>query len=408
MKNILFFFAENTRFAWDVLTISRSLRRFFLQKKQQKIAVWLETSSQFRCRLRDQISENMINCRFLGEQNGRLAWDVLTISCSLRKKNIKRRKWTICLTRPHNFAACCTLKLMKKLIRKLIRFFKNQRLGWDVLTISRSRWRFLPKKCQKFTFRLRRPHNFADRHGRRIDRYVSKTDVWLETSSQFRFEVCPKMKNSLDFFFWRKTGVWLETSSQFRVLSGVFSMQKETNNQKAKIAVWLETSSQFRCRLRDQISWKNDKLPAFLWGGKTGVWLETSSQFRVLSGAFFFFFLKKKKKPKDESWRLPGTSSQFRGWFRTQINEKKHKKTDQIFQKRAFGLRRPHNFAACCALKLMKNLRRKRIRFFKNGRLGWDVLTISPSRGFLFSALKNCKTDVSLETSSQFGRPTRS
>ena len=59
---------------------------------------------------------------------------------------------------------------------------------------------FLSNKCQKWTFRLRRPHNFADQHGRRIDRYVSKTDVWLETSSQFRFPICQNMINSLYFF----------------------------------------------------------------------------------------------------------------------------------------------------------------------------------------------------------------
>ena len=59
---------------------------------------------------------------------------------------------------------------------------------------------FLFKKFEKRTFRLRRPHNFADRHGRRIHRYVSKMDVWLETSSQFRFQMCPKIKNSLIFF----------------------------------------------------------------------------------------------------------------------------------------------------------------------------------------------------------------
>ena len=46
---------------------------------------------------------------------------------------------------------------------------------------------------------------------------------------------------------------------------------------------------------------------------------------------------------------LPETSSQFRGRFRAQICEKNHKKTDQIFQERAFGLRRPHNFAISLA-----------------------------------------------------------
>ena len=61
------------------------------------------------------------------------------------------------------------------------------------------------------------------------------------------------------------------------------------------------------------------------------------------------------------------TSSQFRGLLRAQINEKIGKKTDQIFQERAFGLRRPHNFAACCALKLVKYLIRKRIRFWRTG-----------------------------------------
>ena len=143
-------------------------------------------------------------------------------------------------------------------------------------------------------FRLRRPHNFADRHGRRIDRYVSKTDVWLETSSEFRIQICQKIIHGL--YFLCKTGVWLETSSQFRVLSGVFSWNKK--KQKAKIAVWLETSSQFRCRFRDRISEKKYKLSVF-WGGKTGVWRETSSQFRVLSGVFF-----SKKKLKDENGRF--------------------------------------------------------------------------------------------------------
>ena len=102
---------------------------------------------------------------------------------------------------------------------------------------------FFQKKCQKWTFRLRRPHNFADRHGRRIDRSVSKTDVWLETSSQFRFQRCPKMKNSLIFFLW-KTGVWLETSSQFRVLSGVFSCKK-TKNKKQKMPFGLRRPYNF-------------------------------------------------------------------------------------------------------------------------------------------------------------------
>ncbi len=44
-------------------------RRFFFQTKNNqkaKIAVWLETSSQFRRRFRDQISEEMIICMFFG------------------------------------------------------------------------------------------------------------------------------------------------------------------------------------------------------------------------------------------------------------------------------------------------------------------------------------------------------
>ena len=65
---------------------------------------------------------------------------------------------------------------------------------------------------------------------------------------------------------------------------------------------------------------------------------------------------------------LPETSSQFRGLLRAQINEKIDKKTDQIFQERAFGLRRPHNFSIPLAFFLQKNVR--------NWRFAWDVLTI--------------------------------
>ena len=134
------------------------------------------------------------------------------------------------------FRGLLRAQINQKLIRKRIRFFKNGRLGWDVLTISRSRWRFFCKKnvrngrfawdvltilqtdtvvesivtFQKRTFGLRRPHNF-------VFKCVQKWKiVW--------------------FFLW-KTGVWLETSSQFRVLSGVFSFKKIIKKQKWPIGL---------------------------------------------------------------------------------------------------------------------------------------------------------------------------
>ena len=100
---------------------------------------------------------------------------------------------------------------------------------------------------------------------------------------------------------------------------------------------------------------------------------------------------------------------------------KQYKKTDQIFQERAFGLRRPHNFAVSYFFCL-KNL--------KNGRFAWDVLTILQTdtvvasivafqkrtfclrrpHDFVFKCVQKWKifgfllrkTSVSLETSSQF------
>ena len=101
---------------------------------------------------------------------------------------------------------------------------------------------FLQKKCQKWTFRLRRPHNFADRHGRRIDRYVSKTDVWLETSSQFRFQRCPKMKNSL-ISFCGKRAFGLRRPHNF-AFSPAFFLAK-TKNKKQKLPFGLRRPHNF-------------------------------------------------------------------------------------------------------------------------------------------------------------------
>ena len=140
-------------------------------------------------------------------------------------------------------SVCCALKLVKELSRKRIRFFKNGRLGWDVLTISPSRLLlFLFKKFEKRTFRLRRPHNFADRHGRRIDRYVSKTDVWVETSSQFRFQMCPKMKIIL-FFFGGKRAFGLRRPHNF-AFSPAFFLAK-TKNKKQKLPFGLRRPHNF-------------------------------------------------------------------------------------------------------------------------------------------------------------------
>ena len=289
-------------------------------------------------------------------ENGRLAWDVLTISCFspalffLEQKKWKKTKMDELPETSSQFRGWFRAQICEKNHKKTDQIFQERAFGLRrPHNFAISLAFFLFKKFEKRTFRLRRPHNFADGHGRRIDRYVSKTDVWLETSSQFRFQICPKMINSLYFFLW-KTGVWLETSSQFRVLSGVFSFKTKIIKSKNGRLAWdvliisLPVSrSNF---------WKKNKLSVFFWG-KRAFGVRRPHNF-VFSPALFFF----SKKNEKRKWTI--------------------------------CLRRPHNFAAGFALKFVKKIIRKRIRFFKNGRLGWDVLTISRSR-LLFFCLKKLK-----------------
>ena len=88
----------------------------------------------------------------------------------------------------------------KKQVKKTDQIFQERAFGLrrpQNFAVSLVFFLFLKK--WKRTFRLRRHHNFADRHGRRIDRCVSKTDVSLETFSRFRFQMRPKMKDILIF-----------------------------------------------------------------------------------------------------------------------------------------------------------------------------------------------------------------
>jgi hypothetical protein len=61
---------------------------------------------------------------------------------------------------------------------------------------------------------------------------------------------------------------------------------------------------------------------------------------------------------------LPQTSSQFRGLLRAQINEKIDKKTNQIFQERAFG------FRGLLRAQINEKIDKKTAQILKNGRLG--------------------------------------
>ena len=154
-------------------------------------------------------------------ENGRLAWDVLTISRSLRRFFFfffffKKQEWTIGLRRPHNFAAGFALKFVKH-------FFFLWKTG--VWRETSSQFRVLSgvyfsKKNtytkQKWTIGLRRPHNFAAGSGHFLKQLT---------------------RNCSDF---SRTGVWRETSSQFRHLAGVFRDKK-----MSKTDVSPETSSQF-------------------------------------------------------------------------------------------------------------------------------------------------------------------
>ena len=199
---------ENKKTKWTIglrrphnFAFSRRFFFFSIKKKtkQQKWTIGLRRPHNFACRSSALIfsikKKTFVFVFFCGKQKWRLAWDVLTISRSLRrlffhKKKTTKQKWTIGLRRPDNFAAGSG-HFFGTIDKKLIRFFLNGRLAWDVLTFSRSRWRFVvSNKCQKQTFRLRCPRNFADQHGRIIDRYVSKTGVWPETCSHFRAQIC--------------------------------------------------------------------------------------------------------------------------------------------------------------------------------------------------------------------------
>ena len=322
--------SENSPLAWDVLTISLPVPRSnpwnndkFLIFLRGKTGVWREMSSQFR---------------------------VISGAFFLRKKN-QRRKWAIWLRRPHNFAACCAHKLMKKIRRKRIRFFKNGRLGWDVLTISPSRGFFvLLNKLEKRTFRLRRPHNFADQHGRRIHRYVSSTDVWLETSSRFRFQMCPKMKNIL-FFFLRKQAFRLRRPHNFAFSPEFFLGKKQKSKSENSPLAWDVLTISLPVPRSNP--WNNDKFRIFL-RGKTGVGRETSSQFRVISGAFFLT-----KKNQRRKWEICLRRPHNFAACCAHKLMKNQKKTDQIFQERAFGLRRPHNFAVSLVFVLLKKFAKR-------------------------------------------------
>ena len=120
---------------------------------------------------------------------------------------------------------------------------------------------------------------------------------------------------------------------------------------------------------------------------------------------------------------LPETSSQFRGLLRAQINEQIDKKTDQIFQERAFGLRRPHNFAIPLAFFLQKKCQKWTFRLRRPhnfaDRHGRRIDRYVPKRtfglrrphNFVFKGVQRWKivwflfwrkTGVWLETSSQF------
>ena len=206
---------------------------------------------------------------------------------------------------------------MKKIRRKRIKFFKNRRLGWDVLTISPSRGFFFCLKklkngrfawdvltilqtdtvvesivaFQKRTYRVRRPH-------------------------EFRCRLCPKMKNIL-FFFCGKQAFRLRRPHNF-AFSPEFFLGKKKQKSKSENSPLAWDVLTISLPVPRSDPWKNDKFRIFL-RGKTGVWRETSTQFRVISGACFFLT---KKKSKTKKCDLPETSSQFRGLLRAQINEK--------------------------------------------------------------------------------------
>ena len=140
----------------------------------------------------------------------------------------------------------------------------------------------LQTKCQKWTFRLRRPHTFADRHGRRIDRYVSKTDVWLETSSQFRFQMCPNIKNNLNLLMENGCLAWdvLTISHSLRVFSWI---EKKTKKQKLPFGLRRlhNFAAGFAVKLLKMINCM------FFWGAKRAFGVRRPDNF-VFSPAFFF------------------------------------------------------------------------------------------------------------------------
>ena len=297
-------------------------KKMFVFGREEK-GVWRETSSQFR---------------------------VLSVAFLFKKKKQKKRKWTICLRRPHNFAAGFALKFVKKNHKKTDMFFQERAFGLrrpHNFAISLAFCLF--KKIEKRTFRLRRPHNFADQHGRWIDRYVSKTDVWLETSSQFRFPICQNMINSLYFLGENGRLAWdvLTISRSLRR----FLSTKKTKSKNCRLAwdVLIISLPVSRSNF-----WKKIKKCLFLGGRKRAFGVRRPHNF-VFSPSLF---CSRKKNKKNENGRF--------AWDVLTISR------------------------LVSRSNLWKKIIRKRICFFKNGRLGWDVLTISRSR-LLFVCLKKLK-----------------
>ena len=124
------------------------------KKSKTKMSDLPETSSQFRGLLRAQINE-----KILGESGSDFS---------------RTGVWAETSSQFRRLAG----------IYFCFKNLKNGRFAWDVLTILQTDTVVESIVC------------------------VSKTDVLLETSSRFRFQMCPKMKNILIFIAENKRFAW--------------------------------------------------------------------------------------------------------------------------------------------------------------------------------------------------------
>ena len=299
--------------------------------------------------------------------------------CQGEDGRLAKQKWTTWPETSSQFRGRVAIKFVKNLIRKRIRFYKNRRLAWDILTFWRSRRRLICLKqffVKHWMFGVRRPHNFAGRVGSYLGKirrtifplFCPKRAFGLETSSHFRAQISLKKCFSSCYCYYhfcfvlnkRAFGVRHPNNfafSQALIICIIFQESFLSKND-----VLRETSSQFRGRVGSIFWQKCSKRHAQLFSSMDD-WLETSSHFRDLVGFFFF--------TKMDVW--PETSSQFCDLIASHVVEKMIKMNS----------------------------------FSKTGVWAWDVLTFSRSRWFFF-CLKMSKTDVSPETSPQFCWPTRS